>query len=225
MQEQQVKVKQDVGGVISLLLNRDAPSYVVHKQTGQRRVTSYLVKMVEVKDACDINAKCESFFAGSKDSRPAALSGILISNWTTPGTKVCIAIMKVQAERYGASNPGSQVQEVGYEAIPLIHIIPPPDSSYCRVKVFNFIEAVKSLPTNFTPEGKSSIVAKANMCLCCKMRLFILLLDDDFEKINRGTTDRAKISSMGRNTKHDNVSPSSASSKSARVDSQSLLLL
>ena len=124
-----------MGAVITLVLNRDAQIRVVHNQTGQRRITSYLVKMVEAKDACDIRAKFGTFFAGGKDGRPAALSGVSISNWTTPGTKVRIGVMKVQAERYRKSNPGARVQVVGYESRPLIRISPPADASDRRVKV------------------------------------------------------------------------------------------
>ena len=109
-QEWQVQVKQDVQGVVSILLNRECPILVVHNQTGQRRVTTYLVKMKSVQDSRDVRSAFGAFFAGGKDGRPAALKNISISNWTTPATKVRVAVLKVLASRYRASNPGSRVQ-------------------------------------------------------------------------------------------------------------------
>ena len=111
-QEWQIKAQQDVQGVISILLNRECPILVVHNQTGQKRVTTYMVKMKNSQDSKDIRAAFGSFFKGGKDGRPAALKAISISNWTTPATKVRIQILKILASRYRASNPGSRVQVV-----------------------------------------------------------------------------------------------------------------
>ena len=66
--------------------------------------------MKSIQDAKDVRAKFGQYFAGGKDTRPAALQRISISNWTTPGTKVRIAVLKVLAARYRTSNPGSRVQ-------------------------------------------------------------------------------------------------------------------
>ena len=112
-QEWQIKAKQDVGGVVSILLDRDCPILVVHNQTGQKRTTTYLVKMKSCQDAKDVRSAFGAFFAGGKDGRPAALKDVSVSNWTTPATKVRIAILKVLATRYRAANPGSKVQ-VGF---------------------------------------------------------------------------------------------------------------
>ena len=215
-QEWQVKVKQDVAGVLTILLDRDAPIRVVHNQTGQRRITSYLVKMVDMKDACEARSKFGSFFSSGQDRRPPALSGISISNWTTPGTKVRIAILKVQASRYRASNPGSRVQVVGYEARPLIRITPAPEASDKRLKVFSFLEAVKSLPTNFTVDEKAAIMTKVNPRLYGKLRALFIVLDDDLEKVNRNS-ESSKAKGRGRSGKRGNESPPQAASKSARV--------
>ena len=217
-QEWQTKAKQDVGSVILILLDREAPIRVVHNQTGQRKVSSYLVKMVDVKDACEVRSKFGSFFAGGKDGRPAALSGVSVSNWTTPGTKVRIAILKVLAARYRSANSGSRVQVVGYESRPLIRITPPPESSDRRVKVMNLIEAIRTLPTNFTADKKASIMMKVNPRLYSKLRSLFVVIDDDLEKINRESQgERSKSGSKGRATKRPNPSPSAAAAKSAKV--------
>ena len=95
---------------MSILLNRDCPIEVVHNQTGQKKFTTYLVKMKSAQDARDVRSTFGRFFAGGKDGRPAALKSISISNWTTPATKVRIAVLKVLATRYRTSNPGARVQ-------------------------------------------------------------------------------------------------------------------
>ena len=108
--EWQDHVKRDVDGAVSIILDRECPIRVVHNQTGTRRTTSYLVKMCNIQDARDVRSKFGSFFSGGRDKRPASLKSVSISNWTTPGTKVRIAILKVLASRYRGSNPGSRVQ-------------------------------------------------------------------------------------------------------------------
>ena len=88
--EWQIQAQRDVLSVISLIITRDQqPSIrVVHNQTGTRRVTTYLVQMVEPADACAIRSKFGSFFAGGKDARPPGLREISIGNFVTPATKV-----------------------------------------------------------------------------------------------------------------------------------------
>ena len=103
--------------MISILLARDCPIEVVHNQTGQKKVTSYLVKMKSLQDSKDIRSAFGSFFKGGKDGRPEALKAISVSNWTTPGTKVRLAVLKVLAARYRSSNPGCRVQ------VNLFHIL------------------------------------------------------------------------------------------------------
>ena len=109
-QEWQTKAKQDVGSVVSILLGRECSVKVVHNQTGTRKSTTYLARMQNPQDARDVRSKFGSLFAGGKDNRPPSLFSISISNWTTPATKVRIAVLKVLAARYRASNPGSRVQ-------------------------------------------------------------------------------------------------------------------
>ena len=94
-------------------------------------------------------------------------------------------MLKVLAARYRASNPGSRVQVVGYESRPLIHITPPTDASDRRVKSYNFVEAVKTLPTNFTPSEVESIMARVNSKLYKSLRATFIVLDDDMPRPER----------------------------------------
>ena len=74
-------------------------------------------------------------------------------------------------------------QVVGYEPRPLLKITPPSSASDTRLKVYNFIEAVKSLPTAFTKSELEFIFKKINPKLCGQLRsLFICLSDDEYRK-------------------------------------------
>ena len=183
--EWQDRVKLDVTNVIQILLGRESVIKVVHNQTGTKRATVYQVQMEDSRDACAIRRKFGSFFSGGKDSRPPSLKDISIGNWVTPATKVRIAILKVLASRYRASNPGSRTQVVGYEARPLLRITPPTTSSDRRTKTYNFIEAVRSFPTNFTPDQVSSIMSKVNPKLYSSLRALFIVISDDMPKVHQ----------------------------------------
>lgn len=65
----------------------------------------------------------------------------------------------------------------------MIKITPPSSASDTRLKVYHFVEAVKSLPTSFTRDELEFIYKKVNPRLCGQLRsLFICLSDDDFRK-------------------------------------------
>ena len=97
------------------------------------------------------------------------------------------------AERYRSSNPGSRVQVVGYDARPLIRITPPPESADRRVKVMNYIEAIRSLPTNFTQEQLSTIMSRVNPRLYKQLRSVFVVLHDDLPKINRAQGSQGSV--------------------------------
>ena len=73
---------------------------------------------------------------------------------------------------------------MGYEARPLLRISPPQSASDRRTKVFNYIQAVQTLPTNFTPDEYRSIMSRVNPSLYKKLRETFIVLDDDLEKVN-----------------------------------------
>ena len=210
--EWQEQAQQDVRLMIGMLLDREMPIVVVHNQTGVRKFTTYLVQMVNTKDACDIRAKFGAFFAGGKDRRPSALKDVSIGNWVTPATKVRIAILKVQAERYLSANPGGKVQVIGYQSRPVIRIMPPSRSKDRRTKVYNFIQAIRMLPTSFTPDQISSIMAKVNPSLYNRLRSLFVVLDDDMPKIHKARGSDQPGSSTSRQRSPEPTSPRSTSS-------------
>ena len=99
--------------------------------------------------------------------------------------QVRIAVLKVMAERYRTSNPGARVQVVGYDARPLIRITPPPESGDRCMKVMNYIEAIRTLPTNFTKEQLSTIMSRVNPRLYKQLRSIFVILNEDLPKVNR----------------------------------------
>ena len=145
-------------------------------------INSYTVKMALVSDSKAIRDKFGSFFVGG-DKKPPHFKGISVKNRITPETKIRISILKLMAQRYKDSNPGSSVKVIGYQPRPLIKIFPAPSAKDRKVKSFNFIEAVRSLPTNFTSAETEGIIKYINPKFSGKLRsLFIVLSDDQFRK-------------------------------------------
>jgi hypothetical protein len=112
----QDQAKKDVGELIRALLNRDLPIVVVQNVTGRgpEAEVRYHVKMEFAAHSQEIRAKFGSFFAGKVDRRPPEFSGVSISNRVTPATQVRLAIMKLLARRYLASNPEATARVVVY---------------------------------------------------------------------------------------------------------------
>ena len=132
-----------------------------------------------------------------------------------------IAILKVLAERYRKSNPGSRVQVVGYEARPLLRITPPQDASDRRGKVYNFIDAIRNLPVNFTKDEKSLIMSRVNPRLYGKLRSLFVVISDDLEKVNKASRpqQQAQGSSSGQSQSSDGASADKRSRSTKRVGS------
>ena len=74
-------------------------------------------------------------------------------------------------------------QVVGWEPRPTIKITPPSNAKDTRPQVYRYVEAVKTLPTNFTATEVEFIFQKVNPKLCGQLRsLFVCLSDDAFRK-------------------------------------------
>ena len=176
---------RDVQDALKLLMGRTYDIIVVHNST--RRVpdaeVTYTVKLTSVEDSKAIRRKSGTFFLGSVDKRPPHLKHLSIKNRVTGETKIRIDILKLIARKYRVSNPGSKVQVISYEPRPLIKITPAASASDRRIKVYNFVEAVRKLPTNFTPAETEPILRRVNPELLGRIRsLFVVLSDDQFKK-------------------------------------------
>jgi hypothetical protein len=73
----------------------------------------------------EIRSKFGYFFTRGVDTRPPPLSKISIGNRLTPASQIRVAIMKLLAARYVASNPEGKARVISYEARPMLKIIPP----------------------------------------------------------------------------------------------------
>ena len=178
--------KKHVYKVITPLIGREMRIVVVQNVTNRfaGAEVKYSVKMSSVADSKAIRDKFGSFFVGSKDQRPDEFKPYSIRNRVTAETKIRISILKLLGRRYQDANPGSRVQVIGFDPRPMIKISPSASASDRRVKSFNFIEAVRVLPTSFTTAESESLLKYINGKFLGKLRsLFIVLSDDQFKKI------------------------------------------
>ena len=237
--EWQVKVKDEVRAVLSILLGRESPSILfVMNNTSRRKdaPAKYHVQMEHLSDSQEIRDKFGVFFVGG-DKRPPALKHISISMNVTPATSVRIAILKVLGKRYLDSNPGSKAQVISYEARLSLKLHPPQPSTDAadhaeqprRVQTFNYIQAVSSLPTNFTDDEVSLIAKKVSAKLFGTLRsTFIVITDDMIKKRSKsksggggssvtgsatGSSASGKAGGGGKGLKRGNSSPAAGASE------------
>ena len=184
-QDQAVK---DVQAVLLTLMGRECNIVFIQNATSRvpNSEVKYHVRMSSVSESKEIRTKFGSFFLGGKNVKPDSLKPINISNRVTPETKTRVEVLKLMAQKYRDSNPDGRAQVIRYEARPLIKITPPSSSSDRRVKVYNFVEACKNLPSNFSSAEMTPILRRINPDLKGQIRsLFIVLSDDLFRQILR----------------------------------------
>ena len=182
-QDQAVK---DVQETLVNLMGSARPILYVKNSTKRYKdaEVTYTVRMQELSDAKAIRRKSGSFFLGGVDKRPPAMAGISIKNFVTPDTNTRISLMKIIAQKYRAANKGAKVKVIGYEARPVIKIIPATSAEDRRIKQFNFVEAVTKLPSDFPNSEAEPLLKRINPEKLEKIRsLFIILSDDAFRKL------------------------------------------
>ena len=192
----QDRAVRDVRKVIKILMGKELRIVFVQNATTRQAdaIVTYNVKMSSVSDSKAIRDKFGSFFLGGRgDQRPPALKPYSIKNRVTPETKIRISLLKLLAQRYRDSNPGSRVQVIGYDPRPLIKITPAADASDRRVKIYNYVEAVKALPIPSASE-LAPIIRRINPRLSGQIRSVFIILSDDQYKIR---TPDASTSSRG----------------------------
>lgn len=177
----QDKAKADVSEIIRTIMGQDLPVSFVQNSTGRGKdaKTLYRVKMESPEASRSVRMKFGSFFSNGKDARPATLAGISIRNCVTPGTLARIAVLQLLGRRYKESNPGSRFQVIGYEARPVLKLTPPPGVADKRVKSFNYVEAIESLPTNFTKPEVEGLIRRISPKLFGNLKSTLGVLDDD----------------------------------------------
>ena len=176
---------KDVQAVLLILMGREFQIVFVKNSTSRARdaPVTYSVQLAEVSESRAIRKKFGSFYLGGQDKRPPALKKINIKIRVTEETKTRISVLKLLAARYKNSNPGSKVQVISYDPRPLIKITPASSASDRRIKIFNYVEAVKNLPTNFSQAEVEPIIRRINPKLAGSVRaIFIVLSDDQFRE-------------------------------------------
>ena len=182
----QVRARRDVLDVIKKLLGKELPVVFVSNATGRAKdaVVRYVVRMSSVQDSSEIRTKFSYFFKGSKDARPSHFkdSDIAIRNALTKNTRIRLDLLHLFGQRYRDSNQGAGYKVIGYRPRPLLQTFPPPDASDRRVRTYTFIEAVKRLPANFTPEQYDPIIKKIDSEWHGRIRAIFVVLNDDMLK-------------------------------------------
>ena len=192
--EWQNRVKDLIQEKIKLLLGRSAPIAYVQNATGGRKdgIKTYLVRMVQLEDSKIIRDKFGSFFKAGARARPPGLIGLSIRNRVTIGTRIRLEIMKLLAERYRVSNPGSKTQVINYDSRPTMKFTPPSTASDRRILHFTYIKAITKLPVNFTEEELAPIYKVANTSseLYGRLREVFVVLQDEVARAiaHRNTT-------------------------------------
>ena len=216
---------RDVQAILTILLGEERPIKFIQNKTSRNRgskdqkdpIIRYMVEMRKTEDSKEIRDKFGSFFigvaaggSGVGEKRPEALKHISIQNNVTPATSVRLAILKILGQRYLASNPGSKFQTIGYDPRPILKLTPPSSASDGRVQTYNYIEAIKSLPTNFTSAEIEIIAKKVSSKLFGTLRATFTVINDDM--IRKKTGQSGTSGGSGRGSKRGNSSPASGSS-------------
>ena len=179
----QVRAKADVASVLKTLMSRDIPIIVVKNNTGKAKdaPTTYNVQLEKLEDSKAVRTKFGSFFIGG-GKKPEAFKSISINNRVTAETLVRVAILKVLGARYLASNEGAKAQVIKYEARPILKLTPPEGAENPRVQSYDYIQAIKMLPTNFTEEEREVILKRVSHKLLGKLRSLFTVISDDMVK-------------------------------------------
>ena len=178
--EWQARALQDVKVTLGHFLDQDFQPVYIQNVTGagKNATVTYQVRMSCVEHSKLIRAKFSGFFAKGKDNRPPALKKVSIRNRVSKATPVRIALLRIMGERDEESNPGYSFKVMGYEPRPLLKIFPPKDSNE-RTKTFNYVEAIKSLRTDFSKSELKPILERISPKLKGKVRQIFGVIDDD----------------------------------------------
>ena len=189
--EWQSKVKPEVQEVLKTLMGREYPIVVVLNSTSKRKdaPATYHVQLEKVEDSKEIRLKFGSFFLGSGgNKRPDALKHISIQNRVTPA-----------------------------KPRPVLKITPPEGVADRRVQTYNYIEAIRSLPTNFTKEEADDIVRRVSPRLHGKLgQRFFVISDDMLRRVSRSGSAGAAGGSAGGSARSSGSGGKSGKGKDSR---------
>ena len=181
----QVRAIRDVQKVMTIVMGKEMPIVYVQNGTvkGRDAVTTYHVQVKDAGISGDIRTTFSTtFFKNGRDTRPESLKPISIRNRVTQETHVRISILHLFGQHYTTSNPGSKYKVIGHQPRPQLKLFPASDASDRRVRSYNFIEAVKSLPKNFTAQESEDLVQRVPAKFIGKLRSLFVVLSDDLAR-------------------------------------------
>ena len=187
----QEKAKRLTGEFILQLIGREVKVIFVKNITGKGKdsLSRYQVQLESATVSREIRDKFGTFFPGGKDSRPDPFKKVSVRNRLTHESRVRFTIMKILAQHWQASNPGSKIQCISYESRPIVKLINAEGVGDFRVRSLTFVEAVRSLPVSFSPDELELIMREVKPKWHGKLRsLFVVLTDDMFKRKFRGRT-------------------------------------
>ena len=216
----QDKAKRLVGEFLFKLLGREVKIIFIKNITGKGKdsIARYQVQMESVAISREIRDKFGTIFPKGKDSRPEPFEDISVRNRLTHESRVRINIMKILAQHWHDSNPGSRFKCIGYDSRPELRLFPAENASDRRVLVMNFVEAVRTLPVSFSPTELESILREVKPKWYGKVRsLFIVINDDMIPRKFRGkSTDKNKGKDSSSSNPPTGTNPSEGTSTGLR---------
>ena len=195
----QEKAKRVVGEFLVQLMGQEEKIVFVKNITGKAKdsPSRYQVQMESVSVSKEIRDKFGTFFPKGKDSRPDPFKKVSVRNRLTHETRVRFTIMKILAQHWQSSNPGSKIQCIGYGSRPIIKLINAEGVGDFRVRTLTFVEAVRSLPVSFSPDELELILREVKPKWTGKLRsLFVVLSDDMVQRKFRGKAQKPPTSSQ-----------------------------
>ena len=179
---------------LTLKLNKVHLDYKVIVVSNPMRFRTSGVPVLNVK-LCSIEASetirelYSGFFRRDRPvPLPAHLKGVSVRNKVTKETRVRISILQQLGANFVSRNPGSTIKVRGYDPRPTLLVVQPASSgsdgsSVPSTKMYNFIEAVTSLPSTLSDDNLSRIFGVIGASYPGQLRnLFVIISDDDRER-------------------------------------------
>jgi hypothetical protein len=133
-----------------------------------------------------------------------------------------LAILKLLAKRYLSRNPGGKAKVIGFESRPMIRLTPPPGAKSKRVLNFNFIEAIRNLPVNFSLEEVSKILKMAStLKFSGKLRSTFVVINDDMIRTTRAAGSTGSESLPVSASGQSQVGPSDVEEDEVEIEADS----
>ena len=181
---------------LTLKLNKVHIEYKVIVVSNPLRFRTSGVPVLNVKLDSIEASKClrelySGFFRGHNPvPLPPHLKGVSVRNKVTKETRVRITILQQLGANYVVRNPGATIKVRGFDPRPTLLIIHPASggqagsgSQGSSSKLYNFIEAVTSLPSCLSDDNLSRIFGVIGSSYPGQLRnLFVILSDDDRDR-------------------------------------------